>query len=115
MLFCVTHKISGYRQTKKEEGALLIAAISDNICAFTGRRGMTSMETGMVVLLFAPRVLLVAREANILPVDDKDDDHAARPPLVITEHHTPPSKTTSILDISKSALPFAHQEWNCST
>ena len=56
--------------------------------------------------LLAPRVLLVAREASILPVDDDDDDHATRPPLVVTEHHTPPSRTTSILDISNSSTSF---------
>ena len=46
MLFCSTHKISGYRQKKKEEVALLIAAkvASDNIYASIGRLGMT-MET----------------------------------------------------------------------
>jgi hypothetical protein len=43
MLFCATHKISGYRQKKKEEVALLIAAkiASDNIYASIGRLGMT--------------------------------------------------------------------------
>jgi len=44
MLFCATHKISGYRQKKKEEVALLIAAriASDSIYASLGRLGMTT-------------------------------------------------------------------------
>ena len=43
MLFCATHKISGYRQKKKDEVSLLIAArvASDNIYASIGRLGMT--------------------------------------------------------------------------
>ena len=44
MLFRATHKISGYRQKKMDELALLIAAkiASDNIFASIGRRGMTT-------------------------------------------------------------------------
>jgi hypothetical protein len=43
MLFCSTHKISGYRQKKKDEVSLLIAArvASDKIYASIGRLGMT--------------------------------------------------------------------------
>jgi len=44
-LFCATHKISGYRQKKKEDVSQLIAArvASDNIYASIGRLGMTQV------------------------------------------------------------------------
>jgi hypothetical protein len=47
MLFCATHKISGYRQKKKDEVLLLIAArvASDMIYASIGRRGMHDDKT----------------------------------------------------------------------
>lgn len=47
MLFCATHKISGYRQKKKGEVLLLIAArvASDMIYASIGRRGMHDDNT----------------------------------------------------------------------
>jgi hypothetical protein len=46
MLFCATHKISGYRQKKKDEVALLIAACvtSENMYASIGRLGMTQSD-----------------------------------------------------------------------
>ena len=48
MLFCATHKISGFRQKKKDEVALLIASIivSDNIYASIGQRGLTMEKDG---------------------------------------------------------------------
>jgi hypothetical protein len=43
MLFCSTHKVSGYRQKKKDEVSLLIAArvASANTYTSIGRLGMT--------------------------------------------------------------------------
>ena len=55
MLFCATHKISGYRQKKKDEVALLIAAkiASDNIYASIGRLGMTVERDGSTAAVVA--------------------------------------------------------------
>ena len=60
-----------------------------------------------------PRVLPVARDAGILPVDENNDD-AALPPLVITavEYLTPPSRTTSIVDIISSSSTSFHSSNN---
>jgi hypothetical protein len=57
MLFCATHKISGYRQKKKDEVALLIAARvnSDYIYASIGRLGMTQSDGSSKLLVCQSR------------------------------------------------------------
>jgi hypothetical protein len=57
--------------------------------------------------LLAPRELLLVRDTAILPAADDEDeeDNNARCPLV-TEYRTPPSRTTSLLDISNSSTSF---------